>query len=205
MGSPCALEEAYAMVMHTRAPAHSNQSPVEIQASLDEAELLQLLVANLREYAIIMLDPMGYVLTWSSAAEQLKGWKSEEIIGQHLSRFYPAEEVLQGKVESELRIATQEGRFEEQGWRVRKDGTHFWANVSITCLRTGDGKVRGFGEVTRDLTERHLAEQLKERLFNEMRERERTAIDLRFGQKLESIGRLAAGMAHEINTPSATV
>jgi PAS domain S-box-containing protein len=122
-------------------------------------ELLQLLVDSIRDYAIIFLDPGGKVLTWNAAAQRLKGWTSEEIIGQHFSRFYPPEDVQKGKTEMELRVAAQDGRFEDEGWRVRKDGTRFWANVVITALRDKEGKLRGFGKVTRDLSERRLAEE----------------------------------------------
>jgi PAS domain S-box-containing protein len=138
-------------------PRGPGVSPNSENAS--EAELLELLVANLKDYAIIMLDPNGLVVTWSAAAQALKGWSANEIIGQHFSRFYPADDIQRGKTEIELRVAAQEGRFEDEGWRVRKDGTRFWANVVITCLRTSDGKVRGFGKVTRDLTERRQAEE----------------------------------------------
>jgi rsbT co-antagonist protein RsbR len=122
-------------------------------------ELLQLLVDTVRDYAIIFLDPEGRVLTWNSAAQRLKGWTADEIIGQHFSRFYPQEDLERGKTDLELRVAAEEGRFEDEGWRVRKDGTRFWANVVITALRGKDGALRGFGKVTRDLTERRLAEE----------------------------------------------
>ncbi|HSU33996.1 MAG TPA: PAS domain S-box protein [Bryobacteraceae bacterium] len=122
-------------------------------------ELLQLLVDTVRDYAIIFLDPAGHVLTWNAAAQRLKGWTADEIIGQHFSRFYPPEDLQRGKTEIELRGAVEEGRFEDEGWRVRKDGTRFWANVIITALRDKDGTLRGFGKVTRDLTERRLSEE----------------------------------------------
>jgi PAS domain S-box-containing protein len=122
-------------------------------------ELLQLLIDNVRDYAIIFLDTNGSVLTWNSAAQRLKGWTAEEIIGQHFSHFYPPEEIQKGKTEMELKIAAQEGRFEDEGWRMRKDGTRFWANVVITALRDKSGKLRGYGKVTRDLTDRRLAEE----------------------------------------------
>jgi len=131
-------------------------------------ELLQLLVDNIRDYAIIFLDSEGSVLTWNNAAQRLKGWTAEEIIGQHFSRFYPPEDVARGKTEMELRVATQEGRFEDEGWRVRKDGTRFWANVVITALRDKSGKLRGFGKVTRDLSERLQAEQKIKRQAQEI-------------------------------------
>jgi PAS domain S-box-containing protein len=122
------------------------------------AEMFQLLVDQVREYAIILLDAKGNVLTWNSAAEQLKGWKADEIIGRHFSRFYPPEDIQKGKTDLELEAAARDGRFEDESWRVRKDGTRFWANVTITALRDPDGTLRGFGKVTRDLTERRAIE-----------------------------------------------
>lgn len=132
------------------------------------SDMLQMLVDSVRDYAILLLDPEGRVLTWSSAAERLKGWKAGEIIGQHISRFYPPEDVQKGKVEMELKTAAAEGRFEDEGWRVRKDGTRFWANVIVTALRDSDGKLRGFGKVTRDLSERRLAEEKIKRQAQEI-------------------------------------
>jgi PAS domain S-box-containing protein len=123
------------------------------------SDMLRMLVDSVRDYAIILLDPQGNVISWSAAAERLKGWKADEIIGQHFSRFYPAEDLEKGKTELELRVAAQEGRFEDEGWRVRKDGSRFWANVIITALRDEQGVLRGFGKVTRDLTERRMAEE----------------------------------------------
>jgi PAS domain S-box-containing protein len=127
--------------------------------TLQESELLQMLVESLRDYAIIMLDSQGKVISWNPAAGRLKGWRAEEIIGQHFSKFYPTEDVANGKTEMELRVAAQEGRFEDEGWRVRKDGSRFWANVVITALKDRQGRLRGFGKVTRDLTERRNAEE----------------------------------------------
>jgi rsbT co-antagonist protein RsbR len=122
-------------------------------------EMMQLLVESITEYAIIMLDPKGNVTSWSPAAERLKGYKAAEIIGKHFSTFYPADDVASGKTKHELECATREGRFEDEGWRVRKDGTRFWANVVVTALRDQDGKLQGFGKVTRDLSERKQAEE----------------------------------------------
>src|ERR1700757_301689 len=116
------------MARDTATSVSSAAGAAETPQIAAERELLQLLVANLKDYAIIMLDPKGNVLTWSSAAEQLKGWKASEIIGQHFSRFYPVEDVQKGKTEMELQLAMQNGRFEDEGWRVRKDGSRFWAN-----------------------------------------------------------------------------
>ncbi len=135
-----------------------------------DAELLQLLVDNASDYAITMLDPKGNVVSWSKAGERLKGWKAEEIVGQHFSRFYPPEDVAAGKTERELRTAAKEGRVEDEGWRVRKDGSRFWANVVITCLRDSNGEIRGFGKITRDLSERREAEEKIRRQTQELLE-----------------------------------
>src|SRR5260221_10891435 len=125
--------------------------------------MLSLLVDSIRDYAIILLDPEGRIISWSAAAERLKGYREDEILGQHFSRFYPKEEVDRGKPESELEMAAAEGRFEDEGWRVRKDGTRFWANVIVTPLRDKQGNLRGFGKVTRDLSERKATEEKMKR------------------------------------------
>ncbi len=144
-------------------------NPMDLPDSdLPAAEMLQLLVDNLRDYAIILLDTEGRVLTWNNAAERLKGWKAEEIIGQPISRFYTKEDVEGGKIQTELKVAAQDGRFEDEGWRVRKDGRRFWANVMITALRDKDGTLRGFGKVTRDLTERRNNEEKIKRQAQEI-------------------------------------
>jgi PAS domain S-box-containing protein len=131
-------------------------------------EMFRLLIENVKDYAILLLDPEGKVLTWSAAAQRLKGWQADEIIGQHFSVFYPREDVERGKTVRELRIAEEEGRFEDEGWRVRKDGTRFWANVIVTALRDKQGKLAGFGKVTRDLTERREAEEKIKRQAQEI-------------------------------------
>lgn len=122
-------------------------------------EMLQVLVDNIKEYAILTLDPKGYVTTWTPAATRLKGYQPEEIIGKHFSVFYPREDVDNGKCAGELEIASREGRFEDEAWRVRKDGTRFWANVVITAVRDPKGNLKGFGKITRDLTEKKEAEE----------------------------------------------
>jgi PAS domain S-box-containing protein len=124
-----------------------------------EAEQLRLLVHGTADHAIFMLDPDGRVVTWNSGAERLKGYKAEEIIGQHFSRFYPPDAIARDWPGHELRVARAEGRFEDEGWRLRKDGSRFWANVVITALRDERGELRGFSKVTRDLTERRRAEE----------------------------------------------
>src|SRR4051812_42963024 len=110
-----------------------------------------------------MLDPQGHIATWNAGAARFKGYTADEIIGRHFSVFYPDTDVKAGKCEMELDVATREGRFEEEGWRVRKDGSQFWANVVITAVRNDAGKLVGFAKVTRDLTERRRADE--ERLF----------------------------------------
>jgi len=112
-----------------------------------------------RDYALLILDPEGHITTWNAGAEAIKGYRAEEIIGQHFSRFYPAESIADGLPERELEGAARDGRYEDEGWRVRKDGSRFWANVVLTPLRDADGQLTGFAKVTRDLTERRRHEE----------------------------------------------
>ena len=121
-------------------------------------ETFSLMVRSVKDYAIFMLDPKGIITTWNAGAQLIKGYRPEEIIGRHFSCFYSKEEVLAGKCERELVIADREGRFEEEGWRLRKEGSRFWANVVITAVRDAGGQLRGFAKVTRDLTERRRSE-----------------------------------------------
>jgi len=126
---------------------------------MDNAEeQLRLLLGAVNDYAIITLDTDGNVTTWNSGAERIKGYTAEEIVGQHFSRFYPDEDVKAGKPGRELVEAARVGKLEDEGWRIRKDGSRFWANVLITALRDEDGQLRGFGKVTRDITERKHSE-----------------------------------------------
>ncbi len=126
-------------------------------------DLFRLMVECVTDYAIFALDPEGRVSTWNSGARRLKGWEAHEIVGRHFSAFYPTEDVLGGKPARELEEAAQLGRFEDEGWRVRKDGSRFWANVVITALRDERGVLRGFGKVTRDLTARREREEAERR------------------------------------------
>jgi len=125
----------------------------------ETGELHRLLVESVDEYAIFALDPEGYILSWNAGAHRFKGYTAEEIIGKHFSIFYPPEKIEQGFPQYELREAARVGRFEDEGWRIRKDGTRFWANVVITALRDPSGNLVGYAKVTRDLTERRLAEE----------------------------------------------
>ena len=122
-------------------------------------ERFRLLVESVRDYAIFMLDPEGIVLTWNAGAERFKGYRADEIIGQHFSRFYPAEALARRLPEHELEVAQATGAFEDEGWRVRKDGSLFWANVVITAMRNAAGELLGFSKVTRDLTQRRGHEE----------------------------------------------
>jgi PAS domain S-box-containing protein len=124
----------------------------------ESEERFRLLVEGVKDYAILMLDPNGRVLSWNLGAERIKGYGVDEIIGRHYSIFYPAEDVSAGKPEINLRKAAAEGRIEDEGWRVRKDGSRFWADVVITALRNPDGSLRGFAKITRDVTDRKRAE-----------------------------------------------
>jgi PAS domain S-box-containing protein len=123
------------------------------------AEQLALLVDHVQDYAIFMLDPGGYVATWNRGAERIKGYRAEEIVGRHFSAFYTPDAVARDHPAHELDVATREGSFEEEGWRVRKDGSRFWASVLITTVYDDDGEHIGFGKVTRDLTERRALQQ----------------------------------------------
>ncbi len=122
-------------------------------------ERFRLLVESVQDYAIFMLDPAGHVLTWNAGAERFKGYRADEIIGQHFSIFYPEAERQKQWPDHELEVASKTGVFEDEGWRVRKDGTLFWANVVITALRNADGLLLGFAKVTRDLTQRRAHEE----------------------------------------------
>lgn len=127
---------------------------------------LQLLVESIQDYAIFLLDTQGRVMTWTKSAERINGYNFDEIRGRHFSVFYPPEDIELGKPDYELKVAAQEGRFEDEGWRIRKDGSRFWANVVITALKDDKGVLYGFGKVTRDITQRKWAvEATFEKLF----------------------------------------
>jgi formate hydrogenlyase transcriptional activator len=123
------------------------------EALRQSEERLRKLVEEVKDYAIFMLDPSGRIMSWNEGAQKIKGYSAEEIIGQHFSRFYLSEDVESGRPNEELKVAAAEGRWEEEGWRVRKNGSRFWADVVITALHDKDGKLSGFTKITRDITE----------------------------------------------------
>lgn len=133
------------------ASSYAAAAAAEAKAVKTESDY-RLLVEGTRDYAIFMLSPEGTVLTWNSGAERMKGYTAKEIIGSNFEKFYPVEKRDSGYPAKELAIAEREGRYEDQGWRVRKNGSNFWANVTITALRDDEGHLRGFSKVTRDLT-----------------------------------------------------
>jgi PAS domain S-box-containing protein len=157
-------------------------------------------VESVKDYAIFMLDPSGHVSTWNAGAERIKGYTADEIVGKHFSTFYPPEDVAAGKCELELSVATHEGRFEDEGWRIRKDGSRFWANVVITPLRAPNGALIGFAKVTRDLTERRQAEENLRALV--AAERAASAEKSRV-QKFEE--RFLAILGHDLRQPLASI
>lgn len=147
----------------------------------------RLLVQSVKEYAIFMLDPQGIVQSWNPGAERLKGYQASEIIGRPFTLFYPPEDVESGKCARELELAARDGSFEDEGWRVRKDGSRFWANVVITAV-FDEGRLVGYAKVTRDLTERRQAEQTR----------------LRLAQASEAVrlrDEFLSVVAHELRTP----
>jgi PAS domain S-box-containing protein len=180
------------------AAADGARRVVEEQSAQSE-ERLRLLVESVHDYAIFMLDPKGCVTSWNVGAQRIKGYRAEEIIGQHLSRFYPEEDVRAGKCEHELDVAARVGRFEDEGWRVRKDGSRFWANVIISRMVERDGTLIGFAKVTRDLTQRRALEE--ERIRRATLERA-----LAEQKKTEELRELLVGVVgHDLRSPLASI
>jgi PAS domain S-box-containing protein len=186
------------------------------EALRESEERFRLIVQSAKDYAIFMLDPTGNIATWNEGAQRIKGYTAQEIIGQHFSAFYPPEDIIAGKPARELEIAVSVGKYEEEGWRVRKDGSLFWASVVITAIHNKDGRLIGFGKVTRDLTQRRAAEEDARRAAAEQaarraaesRERElreladqlrRQTADLEVANRAKA--EFLAAMSHELRTP----
>ncbi len=156
-------------------------------------ERLRLMIAAVKDYAIFMLDPDGKVASWNEGAKRFKGYEAHEVIGQHFSKFYMDSDIKRGHPEFELKQAREEGKYEEEGWRVRKDGTKFWASVVITRVNDSQGKLLGFVKVTRDLTEKKQAyENLEKRVQERTKDLE---IALKTRDEFLSIA------SHELKTP----
>src|SRR6201986_2221747 len=159
------------------------------QRDLFESERsFRLLVEGVADYALYMLDPTGVITSWNIGGQRIKGYAPDEILGQHFSRFYTETDRANGKPWRALRIAREHGRYEEEGWRVRKDGTFFWASVVIDPIHE-DGRLIGFAKITRDITERREAELKLEQMQKHLAE----------AQKLDALGQLTGGVAHDFN------
>lgn len=161
---------------------------------LDEAQQFRLLLNGVTDYAIYLLDPDGRVKTWNQGGERIKGYSRDEIVGSHFSRFYTPEDVAAGAPQRSLNIAREQGRFSAEGWRIRKDGSRFFASVVIDPI-WAEGELIGYAKVTRDITER----------FESQRRLEDAQASLLQAQKLEAVGRLTLGLAHDFNNLLAVV
>jgi PAS domain S-box-containing protein len=169
---------------------------MEAEAALRESEeRYRLLVEGVKDHAIFMLDAKGRVTTWNQGAERIKGYRAEEIIGENFSRFYSSEDVERGKPELALKVAAEKGHYDDEGWRVRKDGTRFYANVVITAVLDQAGCLRGYSKVTHDITERKRAEE----------ELRKAQAELAHAARVTTLGELTASIAYEINQPLAAV
>ena len=159
------------------------------QALFESEQRFRLLIQGVRDYAIYMLDPEGRITNWNAGAEAIKGYTEAEIVGEHFSRFYTEEDKAAGLPQEALATALREGRYEREAWRVRKDGTHFWASVVIDPIHDQAGNFVGFAKITRDITEKKKAqdelEETREALFQ--------------SQKLQALGELTGGIAHDFN------
>lgn len=155
----------------------------------DQLRQLDLLINAVVDYAIFQLDPHGVISTWNSGARRIKGYEAKEIIGQHFSKFYTPEDIAIGIPKTALKQAAEQGRFEAEGWRVRKDGSRFWASVVIDRITDEKGNLLGFAKITRDITERYEAQK---KLKNVQEQ-------LAVSQKMEAVGQLSGGIAHDFN------
>jgi PAS domain S-box-containing protein len=159
------------------------------QALIESERQFRMLVSGVTDYALYMLDPKGYVTSWNAGGQHIKGYLPDEIIGQHFSKFYTVTDRAAGRPARALGIASEAGRYEEEGWRVRKDGSFFWASVVIDPIRNDDGSLAGFAKITRDITERREAQLALEKIQRQLAE----------AQKMDALGQLTGGVAHDFN------
>ncbi len=186
-----------------------------------DGQMFRILVESVKDYGIFMLDPDGYILSWNVGAERLKGYSAHEIIGKHFEIFYTEDAQLRKHPQYELEVAKEKGRYEEEGWRIKKDRTRFWANVVITAVYDDEGKLSGFSKVTRDVTQRRKDElqlksakeeleqrvdqrtrelsQLNDTLRGEIEEKNRTAAELRDAVRVRD--EFLSIASHELRTP----
>ena len=155
----------------------------------DNERQFRMLVESVVDYALYMLDPNGIVANWNTGGQRIKGYTPAEIVGQHFSRFYTDADRASGKPARALQIARETGRYEEEGWRVRKDGSFFWASVVIDPIRDDDGTLIGYAKITRDISERREAQLALERVQRQLAE----------SQKMDALGQLTGGVAHDFN------
>jgi len=174
----------FAKITHDITERHTAQ-----QALRESERRFRLLVQGVTDYAIFMLDPEGRVAEWNGGARRIKGYDAQEVIGQHFSCFYTEEDRAAGAPRMALEQARQTGRFETESWRVRKDGSRFWASVVIEAIHDENDNLIGFAKITRDITERHMAQQEMERIREQMAQI----------QRLEALGQLTAGIAHNFS------
>jgi hypothetical protein len=186
----------------------------EAEARLRQSEeMMRLLIQSVKDYGIFMLDPEGRVASWNSGAQRIKGYRREEIIGRHFSTFYPPEDLAAGKPEWEIEVALREGSVEDEGWRLRKDGSRFWANVVITAIRDAEGRLRGFAKVTRDVTERKKNEEVQQALLEQREARlreesKRRDVEASFEAALEASrakDQFLMTLSHELRTPITSI
>ncbi|HKS24952.1 MAG TPA: PAS domain S-box protein [Thermoanaerobaculia bacterium] len=176
-------------------------------------EMFRLLVASVKDYAIFMLDTGGHIITWNAGAERINGYTADEIIGQHFSIFYPKEDIESGKPPRELEIASSSGVYEEEGWRLRKDGSRFWSSVVITAVRDEHNTLRGFAKVTRDITERKRAEETQRALIEQQRARLQAENERRSAEQSYRVAQEAnrakdeflMTLSHELRTPMTAI
>ena len=172
------------------------------QAVRQTEERFRLVIESLQDYAVFMIDPQGRINMWNVGAERMGGWTQEEVMGESFARFCPLEDQAKDQPAHVLRQAALEGRYEEEGWRVRKNGSQFWANIVITAIRNDENNLIGFSAVARDLTERKRTEEaLKDSEQKLQRQAQELEQQLIASGRLVSVGELAASMAHEFNNP----